>query len=198
MAKLTFAAALATGALVSAAPPPNGAPSFDTGAADFSISFSGERAGYLDLSTFVLPGSALSIEAVDGPPGDYSIAAKAGNVTTRGTRSWQWRAPTAAGAYEIRIAGPSTRNDAVTLRAFVMVPAGQVRNGSLNGYAIGRYPARLLNGNPIYQPPAGFVEVTKDNEDTKLSAHFRLKQFLCKEDTTKRYRSTSSSRSACS
>ena len=75
----------------------------------------------------------------------------------------------------------------MTLHAFVMVPAREVRNGSLNGYAIGKYPAKPLNGNPIYKPPAGFVEVTRDNEDTKLSPHFRLKQFLCKEDTTKRY-----------
>ena len=52
------------------------------------------------------------------------------------------------------------------------------RNGLLNGYAIGQYPARLLNGNPIYERPAGFVEVTKDNEDTRLSPHFKLKQFL--------------------
>ena len=68
-----------------------------------------------------------------------------------------------------------------------MIPASQVQNGSLNGYPIGQYPARALNGNPIYERPAGFVEVTKQNEDAKLSPHFRLKQFVCKEDTTRRY-----------
>jgi hypothetical protein len=62
------------------------------------------------------------------------------------------------------------------------VPAGEVRDDQLNGYRIGRYPAP--NGNPLYQPPAGFVEVTKENQDAKVSPHFRLKQFLCKQDAS--------------
>src|SRR5262249_44705654 len=33
----------------------------------------------------------------------------------------------------------------------------------------------------IYLQPRGFVEVTKQNEDTKLSPHFTLKQFVCKQ-----------------
>ena len=37
----------------------------------------------------------------------------------------------------------------------------------------------------MYLPPPGFIEVTKDNQDTKVSPHFTLKQFLCKEDTTR-------------
>jgi hypothetical protein len=68
-----------------------------------------------------------------------------------------------------------------------MVPATEVRSGLLNGYRIGSYPATPLNGNPMYLPPPGFIEVTKENEETRLSPHFRLKQFVCKEDTTKQY-----------
>ena len=44
-----------------------------------------------------------------------------------------------------------------------------------------------LKGNPLYAPPPGFIEVTKENQDTRLSPHFTLKQFLCKEDTTKTF-----------
>ena len=47
--------------------------------------------------------------------------------------------------------------------------------------------ARPLKGNPIYLPPPGFIEVTKKNLDTKVSPHFTLKQFLCKEDTSRQY-----------
>src|SRR5581483_3148857 len=77
--------------------------------------------------------------------------------------------------------------DTITLHVFVMVPARNVRDGALNGYRIGRYPARPLNGNPVYAAPAGFIEVTRDNQDTKVSPHFRLRQFLCKEDTSKTF-----------
>ena len=56
---------------------------------------------------------------------------------------------------------------------FVMVPFTDVRDGSLNGYRIGTYPAKTQ--------PAGFVEVTTDTVRTKLSPHFELRQFLCKQ-----------------
>jgi hypothetical protein len=62
-----------------------------------------------------------------------------------------------------------------------MVPASQVKNGWLNGYRIGTYPP----ATPRYIPPKGFVEVTKENEDTNVSPHFKLKQFLCKQEPSK-------------
>jgi hypothetical protein len=65
--------------------------------------------------------------------------------------------------------------------AFVMVPSSRARNGVLNGYQIGSYPATPLKGNPIYAPPRGFIEVTRDSEDTKVSPNFRIKEFLTKQ-----------------
>ena len=57
----------------------------------------------------------------------------------------------------------------------------------MNGYRIGSYPSTPLKGKPIYLPPRGFIEVTKENQDTKVSPHFTLKQFLCKEETTRAF-----------
>src|SRR5207248_8193899 len=54
--------------------------SFDTNAADFALAFAGESAAYRELSTFVLPGARLSLEAVGGPPGDYTASATAGTL----------------------------------------------------------------------------------------------------------------------
>jgi peptidase M15-like protein len=62
-----------------------------------------------------------------------------------------------------------------------MVPAAATRKGYLNGYRIGDYPDKPLKGNPIYKPPVGFIEVTRDNEDTRITPHFQLKQFICKQ-----------------
>lgn len=55
--------------------------------------------------------------------------------------------------------------DTITLHVFVMVPAARVTAGLLNGYRIGAYPSKPLNENPIYRPPAGFVEISKANRD---------------------------------
>jgi hypothetical protein len=93
--------------------------------------------------------------------------------------------------YHLRVEGPiltsAASRDAIKLHVFVMVPASQVRNGSLNGYEIGNYPPTPRSGRAIYQPPTGFVEVTEANQDVSVSPHFRLKQFLCKQETSRSF-----------
>lgn len=159
-------------------------PAFETKTAPFAIAFKEEVSAYRQMSAFVLPGASLNIEAVGGPTGDYALDVNDGTTTSLAARKWKWRAPDAPGHYELRFDAPDDKH-AITLHVFVMVPAREVNHGLLNGYRIGDYPAKPLKGNPIYLPPSGFVEVTKDNQDTHVTPHFRLKQFLCKEDTTK-------------
>jgi hypothetical protein len=88
-------------------------------------------------------------------------------------RRWQWTAPTTPGLYPIRVLSDDQR-DSITIQAFVLIPFTTVKGEYLNGYRIGRYPAQR-------RPPAGFIEVTRDNENTFVSPHFRLKQFICKQ-----------------
>jgi hypothetical protein len=133
------------------------------------------------MSAFVLPGAALEIEMAAPPLGaPYELAAKAGTISKRGPSLWTWHAPEEAGRYDVEIKDPD-RGRKLELRAFVMVPATQVKHGRLNGYRIGDYPANAPSGNPAYERPPGFIEVTKDNDDTHLTPHFRLKQFVCKQ-----------------
>ncbi len=157
---------------------------FDTHAAGFAVSVDGDTSAYRDLPAFVMPGASLAFEIGDGPPGDYRATARGGEVIARGDRAWQWRAPSYPGVYDIRIDGPA-RGDAITLHVFVLVPASRVRGGVLNGYRIGEYPSP--SSNPLYQPPRGYVEVVKDTLEVNLTPHFRVSQFLCKEDPTSRF-----------
>jgi hypothetical protein len=161
---------------------------FDRKTATFSIKFHNEVSPYRDISAFVMPSERLVIEAVGGLRGEYKLSADRGAVVPTGPQRWTWQAPAKTGQYEIEVKGPSTSgSDTITLRAFVMVPAAATRNGHLNGYRIGEYPAKPLKGNPLYTPPAAFIEVTHDNEDTKVTPHFRLKQFICKQDPIGQY-----------
>lgn len=158
---------------------------FEEKAAGFSVIYKNEASPYRDAAMFVMPREAITI-AVDGPSGDYALATANGDVTVLAPRKWTWRAPATAGLYDVEISGPA-KTHPITLHAFVKVPASAVEGGYLNGYRIGEYPARPLNGNPLYLPPEGFVEVTKANEDTHLSPHFKLKQFICKQDSPKEF-----------
>jgi len=62
----------------------------------------------------------------------------------------------------------------ITLR-----PATEKRGGRLGLYYIGNWPA-ARKGRPgvSYDPPNGFIEVTEQNQNTQLSEHFKLKDFL--------------------
>ena len=159
---------------------------FDTKAASFAVSFHGETTAYRDAALVALPGASVVIDAVGGPPGDYAAATRDGVLVQQGLKQWKWTAPTRPGAYLISVAGPA-KGDLIDIHAFVMVPASRVRNGMLNGYRIGDYPREPLHGNPLYVAPPGFIEVTAENQHTKVSPHFTLKQFVCKEDTSKTF-----------
>jgi hypothetical protein len=183
---MTRAAVAGVIAAVLIAGPSLGAARFDTKTASFALTFHSETSAYRDVALVSMPGAAVIVDAVGGPPGDFAATTDQGTLVQQGVRQWKWTAPQRPGAYRLTVDGPG-KKDTIAVRAFVMVPRNRVKNGMLNGYRIGEYPARPLNGNPLYAPPAGFVEVTRDNEDTPVSPHFQLKQFICKEDTTSKY-----------
>ena len=157
---------------------------FDTKAASFAITFHDETSAYRDSSVVLMPGASVVFNAIGGPPGDYAGSTKDGMLVQRAARRWVWTAPQRPGTYLITIEGPG-KKDAIAVHAFVMVPGTEVKDGVLNGYRIGRYPAPSRKDRSLYVPPPGFIEVTKENLNTRLSPHFTLKQFLCKEDTSK-------------
>ena len=56
---------------------------------------------------------------------------------------------------------------------------GQKVRAWLNGYRLGYWPeekGRLRS--EAYRNPEGFIEVTPENEDTRVSEHFRLRDFV--------------------
>lgn len=54
-------------------------------------------------------------------------------------------------------------------------------NGRIGRYLIGFWPGeRGRVTSRAYQNPTRFIEVTRDNQDTKVSEHFRLRDFLTK------------------
>lgn len=129
----------------------------------------------------VLPGETVSLEVVAPTPGSgYVARPAAGLLVPMAAGRWVWTAPPAPGLYPIQVVAPDG-SDSVTVQAFVVVPYDRFQGELLNGYRIGRYPAKPLRGLASYSLPAGFVEVTPENEDILVSPHFRLKQFLCKE-----------------
>jgi hypothetical protein len=54
-------------------------------------------------------------------------------------------------------------------------------NGRIGQYLIGFWPGEKKAVSSIaYRNPAGFIEVTPENQDTRISEHFRVRDFLTK------------------
>lgn len=143
---------------------------YDPAKLPYGVRYKGLVNEYRVGAIFLSPGEETGIEVLDPHRVAYSFAAPAGLVSELGRHHWRWRAPEAPGLYPLRVAGPG---GAMTINAFVLVPASRARKGQLNGYRIGRYPAA---------PPAGFIEVRPDSADTALTPHLTLRQFLCKQE----------------
>ena len=129
----------------------------------------------------VLPGETVTLEVVGSDQGSGYVAQLAGGqLVPLGEGRWEWRSPSVPGLYPIQL-DAAGGGKSVMLQAFVIVPFDRLQDGLLNGYRIGRYPEKPLRGLADYIPPAGFVEVTRENENVMVSPHFRLGQFLCKQ-----------------
>jgi hypothetical protein len=129
---------------------------------------------------FAMPGEKIALSLSASAKRLHSIDAPQGALIATGPNKWTWEAPARPGMYQLKVKNPAGGTVA-DFSAFVMVPSKAVREGVLNAYQIGFYPDAPLKGNPIYVPPKGFIEVTKDNEDTKVSPNFRVKEFLTKQ-----------------
>jgi hypothetical protein len=155
---------------------------FDAQMAKFVVKFKGDILPYEVMSVAVLPGEELVFELPLGPS-EYEVKVPQGTVARIGTDKWEWKAPAEKGLYPVKISNKGL-TETVTVKVFVMVPYNEMKDGVLNGFRIGAYPSRPLKNNPIYEVPKGFVEVTKENRDTHVSPHFKLKHFISKQTET--------------
>lgn len=66
--------------------------------------------------------------------------------------------------------------------AFItLVPFREKERGRLGTYRIGLWPSEKGRKVTSDDDPEGFIEVTQSNQDTQVSEHFRLRDFLTKD-----------------
>lgn len=100
----------------------------------------------------------------------------------RPARSESMDSPGGPGIYMVeRPADEGSAFVPLPLAVITLVPFERKRGGYLNGYHIGRYSTEGSGRTDIYAPPEGFIEVTPANQDFQVSEHFRLRQFLTKD-----------------
>nr|MBN2278242.1 peptidase M15A [candidate division Zixibacteria bacterium] len=154
---------------------------FPPGKAGFAIKFNGVVSPYTIMSRFLMPREELNVEVISrGTSGIFSYKAEGGLILSQAGRSLKWRAPETSGLYKI-IISRSAPVDSIILNVFVMVSMARMEGEYQNGYRIGKYPKKWYKDLPSYKAPEGFIEVTREVENTRLTPHFTLKQFICKQ-----------------
>lgn len=147
---------------------------FDEGHAPFPLRLGGERARFSTSSIFVMPAAEIALETDE----TVDVVATGGVLDREDGRRWRWKAPARPGLERLEVRDRSGR--AAAVHAFVMRPFdGRTRIGE---FAIGRYLAPPSARDPAYRRPEGLIEVTAETIDASVSPHFRLGQFLCKQE----------------
>ena len=90
------------------------------------------------------------------------------------------RAPRSAGVWDVVVKFGNIVKPISDLRVITLRPAADKRQGRIGLYYIGNWP-NTARTPPNYAPPSGFIEVTRENQETPVSEHFRLRHFLPKD-----------------
>jgi uncharacterized protein YcbK (DUF882 family) len=92
-------------------------------------------------------------------------------------------APAKPGIYKLAAQLGQATQQFQNFNVVTLVPFSEKQNGRIGLYYLGNWPFERT-GNPktaAYANPQGFIEVTPENADTYVSEHFRLRDFLTKD-----------------
>lgn len=181
------------------APAPDPEAATAAGRASFSVAFRDLVVPYEVFLLRALPGESLTLRTDGGARGDrFRLVGTAGRVVPAAGSGWTWTAPATPGVYRLVIrrepaaagprsvagaapaAAPTAASDSIVLNAVVLVPFRALRDGELDGYALGRYPEKPFRDLARYRRPMGFVRLRPENADVRVSPHFTLGQFPAK------------------
>lgn len=127
-------------------------------------------------AAFALPGSTVA------EPQSSEMVAKYSGATGEAIAR-DFRAPQNPGIYKVAIGLGQITRPVRDLSVITLVPFEQKRKGRIGTYMLGSWPYEG-GGTPRsarYANPNGFIEVTLENRDTHVSEHFRLRDFLTKD-----------------
>jgi hypothetical protein len=93
-----------------------------------------------------------------------------------------WTAPERAAIWNLLLQVRGAVRSVPDLSVITLVPLTEKRGGQIGSYRIGQWPFESGGKppSPSYVPPPGLVRVTPENQDLRVSRHFRLRDFLTK------------------
>jgi uncharacterized protein YcbK (DUF882 family) len=137
------------------------------------------RSGKLQAA-FRAPGDTLTSPNEQRAP---ELSARFEAPSGREMVSEDFTAPKDPGVYKLAVEMNKATRAIDDLRVITLVPFAEKKNDRIGLYYLGRWPfeGKGAPPRPSYANPTGFVEVTRENRDTAVSDHFKLRDFLTKD-----------------
>jgi len=123
------------------------------------------------LSTTAMPGATLRLKVPANASADRGLLRQDG-------QDWLWDAPESPGLARLEF---TKGQETMRLNVFVLTPWVNGEDEAIDGFKVGAYSKNPFRGLSTYRAPTGFIEVTDETRDLKISPHFTLGQFLCKQ-----------------
>lgn len=118
-------------------------------------------------------------------PGETIVkgAPRGSKVVVDGAPRPDFTAPSQSGIYRFAVGIGQATRAVDDLSIVTLVPNSRKERGRIGLYYLGTWPFEK-GGKPKserYAPPSGFIEVTRENQNFHVSEHFRLRDFLTKD-----------------
>jgi uncharacterized protein YcbK (DUF882 family) len=120
-----------------------------------------------------------------GAPLEAEALPEGAELRAEEAQSAQSTAAPSAGIWRLAIAVGNAIKPIADFSLISMRPLSDKQNGRVGLYYVGNWPGergRISAPKKApadrYRPPSGFIEVTQQNADTKVSDHFKLRDFL--------------------
>ena len=124
-------------------------------------------------ATLQQPGSELPIDTVPhGAAVTFSSGAQAESTKVAA-------APSSTGIWSVALALGNAIRPVADFSVITLKPASAKKGGRIGLYYIGNWPSTRGSSTKVrYEAPKGFIEVTREQQNTELSDHFRLRDFF--------------------
>jgi len=125
-------------------------------------------------ATLRQPGASLPADSL---PNGVVATYKSGELAESTTVA---SAPERTGIWSLAMSIGNAIKPVMDFSVITLKPAEAKEGGKIGLYYIGNWPSARAGKqrNVKYDPPSGFIEVTKEQQNTQLSEHFRLKDFF--------------------
>jgi hypothetical protein len=129
-------------------------------------------------AAFRTPGAPLAPGAAPAAEASAHFQGESGESVV----SDDFLAPPDPGMYKLAVEMGKATKAIDDLRVITLVPFAEKKNDRIGLYYLGRWPYEKGGQprSPAYGNPSGFVEVTRENRTTPVSEHFKLGDFLTK------------------